>query len=202
MANRRSKITPDEAVLMYSSGMSLSEIGAAKGCHAQTVLNRLKEAGYERRSLSVALNGRDHTWGDKISEANSGKILSQETKDKISRSATGRKSPLKGKRKATHPDEIKTGCSGENHWNWKGGISSENLRLRQSSEYKAWRDEVFKRDDWTCQICGIRGGYLEADHIKKFSDYPGMRLDVDNGRTLCKNCHKAVTKEQRNSNVK
>jgi len=29
-----------------------------------------------------------------------------------------------------------------------------------------WREKVFKRDNYTCQVCGKKGGYLIADHIK------------------------------------
>ena len=80
---------------------------------------------------------------------------------------------------------------GENHWQWKGGISGENVRVRQSKEYKQWRQDVFKRDGWCCIICGYRSkkrGDIKADHIKPFHLFHELRLDIDNGRTLCLNC--------------
>jgi len=78
---------------------------------------------------------------------------------------------------------------GENHHNWKGGITDENRKIRTSIEYKNWRISVFERDDYTCQVCKIRGGTLNADHIKPFCLYPDLRLSLENGRTLCKDCH-------------
>lgn len=78
---------------------------------------------------------------------------------------------------------------GENSHSWKGGISKENHRIRQSFEYKEWRKAVFVRDDYTCCFCGRRGVYLEADHIKPFAYFRELRFDVSNGRTLCKPCH-------------
>lgn len=87
-------------------------------------------------------------------------------------------------------DKCKTSRSkGNRNSNWKGGITPENNRIRASEEYKEWRVAVFKRDDFTCQSCGVRGGNLHAHHKKPFSTHPKLRLDVDNGETLCKPCH-------------
>ena len=57
--------------------------------------------------------------------------------------------------------------------------------------YRLWREAVFKRDDYTCQNCGKRGGKLNADHIKLFALFPELRFKVSNGRTLCNApCHR------------
>lgn len=79
--------------------------------------------------------------------------------------------------------------SGKKHWNWQGGITPISQKIRNSQEYTIWREAVFLRDNYTCQICNERGGNLNADHIKPFSLYPELRLAIDNGRTLCKSCH-------------
>ena len=60
---------------------------------------------------------------------------------------------------------------------------------RYSPEAEMWRKAVFDRDDYTCQTCGIRGTYLEADHIKPFAYFPELRFELSNGRTLCRSCH-------------
>ena len=67
---------------------------------------------------------------------------------------------------------------------------------RHAPEYITWRTKVFERDKYTCAICGQVGGELNAHHIRPFKDYPELRLDLDNGVTLCKACHKRVHKEK------
>lgn len=85
---------------------------------------------------------------------------------------------------------------GEIHWNWKGGITPENEKFRASSEYKKWRMSVLKRDNYTCHECGgSNGGNLNVHHILPYRDYrdPEYSLDVDNGITLCEECHDKVS---------
>lgn len=79
---------------------------------------------------------------------------------------------------------------GVNHYNWQGGLTSASAKIRNSVEYKKWRIAVFERDNYTCQVCKKVGGVLNADHIKPFSLFPNDRLDVNNGRTICLECHK------------
>ena len=78
---------------------------------------------------------------------------------------------------------------GENNPNYVDGSSTESEIIRGSPKYKRWRAEVFARDDYTCQICGERGGELNADHIKPFATNKELRTDINNGRTLCRECH-------------
>lgn len=72
---------------------------------------------------------------------------------------------------------------------WRGGITPETRKLRNSSRYKEWRRHVYQRDDYTCQACGERGGKLNADHELPWSLYPALRFEILNGRTLCETCH-------------
>lgn len=61
--------------------------------------------------------------------------------------------------------------------------------IRYSKQADDWRIMVFKRDNYTCQECRVRGGYLEAHHIKPFAHFPELRFKVSNGLTLCRKCH-------------
>lgn len=87
--------------------------------------------------------------------------------------------------------------SGANHANWQGGITPINAQIRNSLEYKLWRKAVFERDKYTCVSCGVwaheglgHAVTLHADHIKPFALFQKLRLDIDNGRTMCEDCHR------------
>ena len=54
------------------------------------------------------------------------------------------------------------------------------------------RQRVFHRDGFACVKCGSRRR-LECDHIVPVSD--GGTHEPENLRTLCRDCHIAVTRE-------
>lgn len=76
---------------------------------------------------------------------------------------------------------------GENNPNWKhGGYESET---RKTPEWRTWRELVYKRDNYTCQLCKEVGGQLHPHHIKKRMYFPELMFEPLNGITLCVNCH-------------
>jgi hypothetical protein len=113
----------------------------------------------------------------------------------------GKSNPVVGKR--------------EKHWNWKGGITDIEQDIRNLPKNKFWIKGVFKRDNYTCQLCDKRGVYLEAHHLeglarlvekflKEYSNFNTIKdkwillklavsykpfWNIKNGITLCKHCH-------------
>lgn len=65
--------------------------------------------------------------------------------------------------------ESKVGLmTGESHPNWKGGITTLHLRLREAFGVQLV-PQILKRDNYTCQICGAKGK-LHVHHIRHFKD--------------------------------
>ena len=108
--------------------------------------------------------------------------ISEETRHKQSISHMGKTSGKKGK-KASPETIIKLRLS-----HITNGNTTINETIRHSVAYKEWAKTIKERDDFTCQICNIRGGILRSNHIKKFSDCPELRLDLTNGITICESC--------------
>ena len=97
----------------------------------------------------------------------------------------------------------------ENHYNWKGGITTLEHQIRTCYEYRQWRSDVFTRDKFICIKCGWEKGHiLEAHHIVKFSDIMKKNniktfqeaincqefWNINNGITVCKECHNKLHK--------
>ena len=83
------------------------------------------------------------------------------------------------------------GVVGEAHPNWNSDYDSEtNVLLRKDVETVRWRKKVFERDDYTCVKCNDdTGGNLIAHHKNGWHWDVENRYNIDNGGTLCKNCH-------------
>lgn len=106
----------------------------------------------------------------------------EESKRKIGLSKLGKPGP---KHSLETRLKMSIGKRGDKCHLWKGGIGKKNKLARHTVEYKIWRELVFERDDWTCQVCNRRGGELHPHHIKPFAEFENLRTDINNGITLC-----------------
>lgn len=155
-------------------------------------------SGVYKRKLSGYWLGKkfSQVHKEKIGEAGKGKKLSKATRKKISKAHIGMKKPWA--KPLPH-------FFGSRNSNWRGGITPLVDKIRHCLKYRQWRSDIFTRDDYTCQLCGKRGGgRIEADHYPKmfseiFYEYKIKSLEealvceefwnLNSGRTLCKNCH-------------
>lgn len=128
-----------------------------------------------------------------------GKQHSEESKRKLSETWKQRGHP-RGMLNQKHSAETKFLMSlsrrGKSNANWKGGLTTIIKGIRRSPEYYQWRKAVLERDNHICRDCQTREN-LDAHHIQSIVEYPEGIFDVDNGLTLCKDCHDKHTWWQR-----
>lgn len=116
-------------------------------------------------------------------------VFSEETKRLMREAKIGKAPP------AHKPDCQCFRCNKKYpNYEWK---ETERLRTKLKDELKVWKRDVFVRDGFCCVMCHSVGRKLNAHHIKKFADYPDLRLDINNGVTLCVQCHKSVTNKEK-----
>ena len=92
-------------------------------------------------------------------------------------------------------EEFADKVSGENNVNWNPDKpSEERVKARSEGSSYKWTKKVFEKDSYMCQICGSKTGNgkrvnLEAHHLDGYNWNVEGRYTVDNGVTLCKECH-------------
>lgn len=88
---------------------------------------------------------------------------------------------------------------GVNHPNYNPHLSDHERGKRRTEtngkSVKKWREKVFQRDDFTCQVCRKRGGKLNAHHLDGWNWCKDKRYTTDNGITLCFECHSRFHKK-------
>lgn len=83
---------------------------------------------------------------------------------------------------------------GSNAPNWNP-LLTEEMRKKgrriDKEKISIWRKNIFHRDSYRCVICHKnKSGKLNAHHLNGWNSHPNERFDLDNGVTLCINCHK------------
>lgn len=163
--------------------------------HRTRRLKALRKAAKDpERRRKISANHPRYWLGTK--GARYGQKHTEETKQKISKTLTGRKFSKSWHRKqsASHIGKKRTRKSRQKQrmtMRRRYGTVGKRSRRRVDLRYKIWHDAVFDRDKKTCVLCGAHGRKVEihADHIKAWALYPKLRYNVDNGRTLCYDCH-------------
>ena len=80
--------------------------------------------------------------------------------------------------------------SGENNPRWNPNLTQEEREIKRNfPEYKEWRTKVYERDNYTCQVTGIRGGDLVVHHLYSYNKYYCLRTVIENGITVSKDIH-------------
>lgn len=130
---------------------------------------------------------------DVISKKFKGQHKSEKWKNNISR---GLRNSLAFKK---YIENFSENQMGDKNPNWKGGITAESSKIRSSPNFKLWREQIFKRDYYTCVRCMSGNCILHAHHIIPFMVAPEERLELNNGATLCVPCHRWIHSNELNT---
>ena len=131
-------------------------------------------------------------------------LFSEETKQKTRERLLAH--PISPKWVQEKIAKINKGKFGKDHPCWKEFKKRPLYKsIRETYKYKFWRNGTFIRDNYICVICRKHGGTLQVDHYpKRFIDIiREYKIDtiekalsceelwnIQNGRTLCINCHR------------
>ena len=83
---------------------------------------------------------------------------------------------------------------GENSSQYNFNLTDED-RLNNRNRgiyphYSIFINKVLNRDNYTCCCCGKHGGNINVHHLNGYNWDKEHRTDVNNGVTLCEECHK------------
>lgn len=150
----------------------------------------------------------------KISKKLTGRKLSEETKEKLSKVLTGfkhsdeaklnmkmsqinnwksevrrergRLAIVKNWENAEYRKNQIEKNSGENHWNWQGGITCNSYPEDWTN---ALKESIRIRDDYRCKVCCTKEKDLKTKLDVHHIDYNKENCNPDNLISLCHTCH-------------
>lgn len=208
MGRRNLNIVKEDLYNLYiNNKFSTTKIAKLYDTSAFTIRSYCNRYGIQLRNYSEAAfllnySGKNNPFY--------GKTHNKTTKKHFRDINIGKKLPLKTRLK------ISNAITGKNNPNYIDGRTPVIISVRHLVEYENWRKQVFERDNYTCQECGQRGGDLESHHIKPFivvfneflmkynqfsptedkevlimlAKKHNLFWDINNGKVLCKKCHK------------
>ena len=179
---------------LYESGLTLMQIAIKLNCSYWTIQKYWKKQGtkvihawkYKRKPMlneqqlnNVVQDYYDNNSAAKIAKKNN--VSTQYILDYL-RSKNIKRKPAK--------------C-------YNKGLTVLNQLIRKQPENTQWKKDVIQRDNYKCIKCWDQKE-LEIDHIKpmcllirenkitrdNFKQNINLFIDINNGRTLCKSCHK------------
>lgn len=166
------KQIPQEAMALYLQGAYIEEVLAVAGMCKQVFYRRIRSSGIKRKV---------------------------QPKHRICKCPKRRAELI-----AARAISTSAYMQGVTVSEWKGFSKPDKARqrhnLQESSEWKQWRKEVFRRDRGRCVMCK-RGPReveerIEPHHILRKHEHPHLVFEVGNGVTLCRPCHRSISRKE------
>jgi len=201
MAKYRIDLDCNKIADLYLSGETAKEIGKIFGVSPDPILLRLRESGIQIRrghgikditgkrfGRLVAIQPeekRKHSYAVWVCKCDCGNLTSV-TSGNLSSGNTRSCGCYHAEKVAKMLSERR---GPKNHMWDSSRTDEERKRERKYPEYKEWRTAVFERDNYICQKCGEKGKRLNAHHIESYDINKDLRTALENGVTLCVDCH-------------
>ncbi len=147
------------------AGRSVQEIADEAGCSYHTVRKWL--ARHDLRFTPAERSGGRAPWNRGLRGYRTGMVVSERHREAIRRARTGPRSNF-----------------------WRGGVTPRRASVARWTREQA--PCVHQRFDYTCQLCGQRGGRLHAHHAVPVWLDPTRERDPENLVSLCRACHSSV----------
>ena len=207
---KHSQLNKDDLYKMYwVDEKSMVEIGKDVGLSEATIRYYMKRFGIERRSGSEANRGeKNHNHGKiKYPQLNRDDLYKMYWVDEKNTIEIGKDVGLDDstinyymrkfgiKRRSTAEAN-----SGENHYNWKGGVSFGHYCYKFNEVFK---EKIRKRQGRKCFLCGKtgeeNGQKLSVHHVygDKMAGCNGNPLETV---ALCASCHSKVERNEKSNN--
>jgi hypothetical protein len=172
---------------LYKELNSSYKVAKSLGVSATAVKRVLKQNGV-LRSQSEAAKSRNNAHLNYTRTEKHKKTLSD-----LGKLRTKDKNPFFGKKhtveaRAKIGEQSKTRTLKRNP-NYKHGLYVRRPRDFKLSEFSFLRKQCFERDEFCCYYCNKIGGFLHAHHILPYWFCPEAFLDINNLKTVCKDCH-------------
>lgn len=89
---------------------------------------------------------------------------------------------------------LKEEMKGNKSPHWRHDLTQkereDSKHRNENPQNRIWRNEVYKKNNYACKVCGQKDTVLNAHHLNGWRDFKEQRFDVDNGIALCLKCHK------------
>lgn len=167
----------------------LAELVYGKRTNGPNITGWMKKLGIPVRSRTDAVALQ---WKDNHERRNQQKILAvkymgADTPSRVRLIQTMQTEEYKKKQRISK--------TGERNGMWNSELTEKERErykrhARRYPGYKDFRKSVYERDKYTCQVCSDdTGGNLVVHHLNGFHWDVNGRTDINNGVTLCNDCH-------------
>lgn len=167
--------------------------------HTQEHINKAKENRTVLKGENHPMYGKHHTkeWKQNMSKKMQGnqhlkgKHPSDETRQKLSE--TSKKVWQDEDYKQRMRAQRKGKFTKEKNPMWNPNKTDEERKYQRGyfhEGYNDWKQQVKEQANFTCDICGQRGGRLHAHHLNDYHTHKELATDINNGVCLCEHCHK------------